>query len=67
MSFAPLFNDNEPSGKSLGWLGTLFNMAERRTFGNMKETSATNIIDVLLLLLNDKYNADNARKNHKAD
>ena len=42
-------------------------MAERRTFGDMKETSATNIIDVLLLLLNDKYNADNARKNHKAD
>ena len=67
VSFAPLFNDNEPPGKSLGWLGTLFNMAERRTFGDMKETSATNIIDVLLLLLNDKYNADNARKNHKTD
>ncbi len=62
VSFAPLFNNDEPSGKSLGWLGTLFNLAERRTFGDLKETSATGIIDILLLLLNDKYNADNARK-----
>lgn len=67
VSFAPLFNNDEPSGKSLGWLGTLFNLAERRTFGDLKETSATGIIDILLLLLNDKYNADNARKNNTAD
>ena len=67
VSFAPLFSDNESSGKSLGWLGTLFNLAERRTFGDMKETSATSVSDVLLLLLNDKYNADHVRKNQKAD
>lgn len=67
VSFAELFSRNEPSGKSLGWLGTLFNLAERRTFGDMKETSATSVIDVLLLLLNDKFNADNARKNYKTD
>lgn len=67
VSFAPLFSDNESSGRSLGWLGTLFNLAERRTFGDMKETSATSVIDILLLLLNDKYNADHVRKNQKAD
>ncbi len=67
VSFAPLFSDNEAAGKSLGWLGTLFNLAERKTFGDIEKTSATNVIDVLLLLLNDKYNAENARKNHTAD
>ncbi|WP_299222192.1 hypothetical protein [uncultured Alistipes sp.] len=67
VSFASLFDSKKPSGQSLGWLGTVFNLAERKTFGGMKETSDTNVVDVLLLLLNDQYNAENARKDHKAD
>ncbi len=61
VSFAPLFSGAEASGKSLGWLGTLYSLAERRIFGDMTATSEASILDILLLLLNDKYNAENVR------
>lgn len=66
--FEALFAGNESGeGKSLGWLGVLFDLAEKRTFGNMTETGQANIIDVLSLLMNYKYTSDNVRKHRTTD
>ncbi len=67
VSFAPLFSSGESSGKSLGWLGIQFDLAEKRTFGGMEATGKTNIIDILTLLLNYKYTSDHAKKTDPAD
>ncbi len=67
VSFAPLFSSSESSGKSLGWLGIQFDLAEKRTFGGMEATGKTNIIDILTLLLNYKYASDHAKKTDKSD
>lgn len=67
VSFAPLFSSSESSGKSLGWLGIQFDLAEKRTFGDMEKTGKTNVIDILTLLLNYKYTSDNAKKTTTAD
>ncbi len=67
ISFAPLFSNAETSGKSLGWLGIQFDLAEKQTFGNIEQTGKTNIIDVLTLLLNYKYTSDHANKTDKSD
>lgn len=61
-SFEPLFSGEASSGKSLGWLGTLFDLASRRIFGDIRQTAEANIIDVLALLLNYKYQSDHAAK-----
>ena len=57
---------NLPESRSAG-LERYSTWQNAELFGDLKETSATGIIDILLLLLNDKYNADNARKNNTAD
>lgn len=62
VSFEPLFSKNETDGKSLGWLGVQFDIAEKHIFGDLSGTAETNIIDVLALLLNYKYTADHVRK-----
>lgn len=67
ISFAPLFSNAETSGKSLGWLGIQFDLAEKRTFGDMDQTGKTNIVDVLTLLLNYKYTSDHVNKTDKSD
>jgi hypothetical protein len=65
--FAPLFASDESSsgGESLGWLGILFDLAEKRIFGDMQDTDRANIIDILTLLYNIKLQNDNVRKADK--
>lgn len=71
ISFAGLFlttvPDAENSQPSLGWLSVLYDLAEKQTFGDIKQTDQTNIIDVLTLLYNYKQQSDYVRKSSKAD
>jgi len=55
-------SDEEKSEDTLGWTGLLFRIADEGTFGNMKETDATNIYDVMLKLYQWKKEADAAKK-----
>ena len=71
ISFAGLFLSSTPSAEgsqpSLGWLSVLYDLAEKQTFGDIKQTDQTNIIDVLTLLYNYKQQSDYVRKSSKAD
>lgn len=68
ITFESLFiQETETSGDSLGWLSVLYDLAEKQTFGGIEATSASNVIDILTLLLNYKKNSDNARKPKETD
>jgi hypothetical protein len=62
--FSSLFS--ESGGESLGWLSVLFDLAEKRTFGDMDKTDATNVVEILTLLYNYKLQADHAKKTDKS-
>ncbi len=64
--FEPIFRSEGGGGKSLGWSSILYDLAEKRTFGDIQQTDSTSIVDVLTLLLHYKISADNVRKAHKS-
>lgn len=66
--FAPVFastgKDNEPE-QSLGMNSILFSMAESGVFGSIEEVDNTQLLRVLLKLLDDKQKADSLLKSVK--
>lgn len=64
--FSSLFSTGG-GGESLGWLDILFDLAEKRTFGDIDKTNATGIIEVLTLLYHYKLQSDHVKKAGKSD
>lgn len=61
ISFSNIFNSGEGGPDGLGWLSILFDLAERKTFGDIQQTNTTNIFDILSLLYDNKTKIDYAK------
>lgn len=63
--FSPLFEAGKSEGPSLGMNSVLFSIAESGIFGNVDEVDNTQLMRVLMKLLDDKQKADNLLKQMK--